>query len=107
MITRNMSEDERLAYCQKVLQEQQDSGLTVTQWCKENDIPKARFYRYRKVVLGETDKEPEGGIWQLPSETQPESTGRREMILEVGGLRIALDRKTDWKVLESVVRALQ
>ena len=74
MITRDMSPEERLQYCQQVVQEQQDSGLSVSAYCAANKLPRARFYRYRAVVLGkEKETAPEGGVYQVPNPcAQPE-----------------------------------
>ena len=68
MITRDMSPEERLQYCQQVVQEQQDSGLSVSAYCAANKLPRARFYRYRAAVLGkEKETDPEGGVYQVPN----------------------------------------
>lgn len=106
MITREMSAEERLQYCQSVIQAQQDSGLSVTAFCSEHKIPKARFYRYRAIVQGK-DKpgEAEGGVYKVPNlEVCTEQQG---IVLEAKGVRVHLGREADVELACRILRAMQ
>lgn len=106
MITRDMSAEERLKYCQSVVQDQQDSGLNVTAFCADRKIPKARFYRYRAVVLGNTkEAEPEGGVYRVPDlSAQPEQDC---IVLEANGIKMHVRKDADVDQVCRILRALQ
>lgn len=107
MITRDMSPEERLQYCQQVVQAQQDSGLSVSAYCEANKLPRARFYRYRAVVLGkDREQKSEGGVYQVPDLcAQPEQ--KRTVTLTVGDVRVEFSGELDVETVSSVLRALR
>lgn len=109
MITKGMSDEERLAYCQSVIQEQKDSGLSVTKFCQSKGISKPRFYRYRRYVEGDNtarEAKPEGGVYQLPQMTAvPEN--EQAIVLEAGGVTVQIGKDANWEKVCAVLRALR
>lgn len=101
MITRDMTETERAEYCRRIVQEQTDSGLTVNRWCKENNMPRARFYRYKRYA---ELCHPEVNAVGNPLDVK---AGQRTISIEACGVRIVLDEDADLNTACRVIRALQ
>lgn len=106
MITKGMSAEERLAYCQSVIQEQKDSGLSVTKWCQQKGVSKPRYYRYLRVCQEAAEGKEEGGVYQLPQlAAVPEEN--EVITLEAGGVKVQIGRDVDWEKACAVLRALK
>lgn len=79
------------------------SGLTVKEWCRQNNVnPKTYYYRLRKVRDFFTD-ENEQKIVPLKLNL-PEKNSK--IVIEKNDLRISLSSDVDKDILISVVNAL-
>lgn len=103
MITREMTPEEKLEYCQSVIESQESSGLTIAKWCKENGVSPARFYRYKRYVKGEERDSGEPAQEMAAEETeQDEAT----ITVEAGGVRVLISRDSDWETVCRVMKAM-
>lgn len=106
MITKEMTPEERLAYCRSVIQAQQESGLSVTRWCRENKVPKARFYRYKRHVEGQAEeKAEEGGVYHVPGLSMGGS--EQEIAVEISGIKMVMSEEAAWKTALDLLKALK
>lgn len=106
MIQKGMSEEERLEYCRSVIEAQKSSGLPVKRWCEENGIAKARFYRYRRYVLGTEEALAEGTAYETSADSGMPDKGTSLVINAGRGVKICLESGCDWDAALAVLRKL-
>lgn len=114
MNIQKVTADYRLSRWMQVFQDQQSSGQTIKDFCRERGISKnAYFYWQRKLrkaacmellkLKGEpVNPVPEGWL-QL---AQGQETKSR-LDIEIGGCRVTVDAETDPELLKKVCRILR
>ena len=103
----------RLLHWRKVIQERQNSGQNIKQFCESTGISRHAYYywqrKLRKAACAELSKleepvkyVPEGWV-QLAQGQIIKST----LDIEVGGCRVTVDESTDPELLKKVCRVLR
>jgi hypothetical protein len=94
-----MISDAQRTTWQRLLAEQQASGMSVTAWCFQQDIREQTFYNWRKR-LAATAPTPQ---WVALA---PTSVSGQGLTLQVGPVAITVTAGFDPHLLADVVRAL-
>lgn len=82
------------------------SGLSVPQWCRENNIPphQLRYWLQKRMANKGNSTKPQASGWiALPTIGQPLGSG---VSLRVGAVSVDVQHGFDAKVLSDVIRAL-
>ncbi|MCL1824083.1 MAG: hypothetical protein FWG44_07765 [Oscillospiraceae bacterium] len=86
---------------------ERNSGETVNKFCERNEISRAQFFywqrKLRKSACSEIEEAPQS--WALCVQSPPPE--QSEIIVEVGGCRIAVNSDTDEKLFARVCRTLK
>ena len=98
-MTRRFSEEKRLEWKEKILQ-QQESGLPINQWCEQNQIIPHCFH-YWKNKFFPKPKLTRSSFAELPQSKEP------DIFLEYHGVRICVKRSFDPAVLKSCLFVLR
>jgi hypothetical protein len=94
-----MISDARRADWQRLLAEQQASGMSVTAWCFQQDIREQTFYNWRKRLAATAPPSQ----WLALA---PTPAAGHELTLQVGPVAITVNAGFDPHLLADVVRAL-
>lgn len=99
-----MTSDARRAHWQRLLAEQQASGLSIVAWCFQQDISEQQFYYWRKRLAAPAST-PAGATphWLALDPASPTAAG---LTLQVGPVAITVTAGFDPQVLAAVVRVL-
>lgn len=99
-----MTSDARRADWQRLLAEQQASGLSITAWCFQQDIREQTFYNWRKR-LAATVPTPSASTSQWLA-LAPTPAAGQGLTLQVGRVAITVTAGFDPQLLADVVRVL-
>jgi hypothetical protein len=99
-----MISNARRATWQRLLAEQQASGLSITAWCFQQDIREQTFYNWRKR-LAKTEPTPSASPSQWLA-LAPAPTAAHGLTLQVGPGAITVTTGFDPHLLAEVVRVL-
>ena len=115
MLTENMTKEERLEYWKMVVEEYTQSGLTKTDYCKNNDIPVSTF-NYWDNRLKELVGENSGSRFielKVPGKSESDVRITESNVLfvpELGidyqGLRILINSRTPMVLLSEILGEL-
>jgi hypothetical protein len=99
-----MTKEERVSYWQRVIEQQESSGLSVLDFCRENHRSPYQFYRWRRRFRQKGTEEISGGFLELvPRPAHPRS-GVRIMVGDT--LCIEVERGFDPAALRTVIKVL-
>lgn len=112
---------ERERYWRGVVKKQQASGLSVAEFCRQNDVADALFYRWRRKLaelderneppqeVGKSDREgrSEAAARFVPIELSPPPVSDRFEIIRPDGLRVLVPAQFEGEALREILRALQ
>ncbi len=110
-----MSKDERVEYWGMVLEEFRESGLSKTEYCRNNDIPVSTLNYWNKRLSEEAVNEngqfaelilPEKDKEIIDNNRVNENDFQTEMILDYHGLKIRISRNTPLFLLKSILKEL-
>jgi len=119
--TRKIAKEYRMAHWLKIMQERQDSGKSIKDYCKINSIPINVYHYWQRklreeaVILPPANKEPKTVSAQSASnQNQPTSwaicerikTQQNQVEIKIGKSRILVYPETDLKLLTKVCQAL-
>ena len=99
-----MTSDTRRATWQRLLAEQQASGLSIIAWCFQQDIPEHQFYYWRKRLTAPTSTSVGVAPQWLALDTTP-AVGHG-LTLQIGPIAITVTAGFDQQVLADVVHVL-
>jgi putative transposase len=113
MDTQKVTAEYRLLHWMKVIQERQNSGQNIKEFCESTGISRHAYYywqrKLRQAACAELSKlekpvnyVPEGWI-QIAQSQKIKST----LDIEVGGYRVTVDESTDPELLKKVCRVLR
>lgn len=113
MDTQKVTAEYRLLHWMKVIQERQNSGQNIKEFCESTGISRHAYYywqrKLRQAACAELSKlekpvnyVPEGWI-QIAQGQKIKST----LDIEVGGCRVTVDENTDPELLKKVCRVLR
>jgi hypothetical protein len=115
MLTENMTKEERLEYWEMVIDEYTKSGLTKTDYCKNNDIPVSTF-NYWDNRLKEMAAENSGNRFielKIPGDsasdiriTESNVVFVPELGIDYQGLRILVNSYTPMSLLTEILGEL-
>lgn len=98
-----MTSDARRAHWQRVLSEQQASGLSIVAWCFQQDIREASFYYWRKRLAAQPSTPAAEPHWLALDTTAVTGHG---LTLHVGPVAITVTIGFDPQLLADVVGVL-
>ncbi|MBW1735839.1 MAG: transposase [Deltaproteobacteria bacterium] len=101
-----MTREERSNHWQRIIEQQEASGLSGAAFCREHQINPHAFYRWRRRLRTEQDSQgTQSGFYQLvPCTSQSQGSG---VHIHLGqSLRIELDRGFDPFTLRTVLEAV-
>lgn len=97
-----MTQKERHAHWRKLVETQTASGLTVAEWCRENQIDKSYFYQCRRRV-SQSSLSP--GFIELKPDNPVDAVSG--VCIRLGELSIDVQRGFDPATLRAVVELLR
>lgn len=97
-----------------IIQKCKNSGMTVKDWCVENDINEKRFYYWQRRVREEvlapamTTHEVAPTFIKIPDYTPKVTTDfQPDMVLNYGSLRLELKNSVTSELLDKVVQVIR
>ncbi len=116
----SLKRDIQIANWKSLIQARINSGMTIAQWCRENNLSENSYYYWLKVIRRETLAQhaantlvPENirtqEFVELPSavvQAAAESTARPAAVLRKGGICIELYADTPQPLIETLIGGL-
>ena len=103
---RAMNRQEKQAlWCERVAACRQ-SGLSVQQWCRENDISPKTYYAWQRRLFDLAAKQAGTTFAEVP-QSRVVHSGQAVATLRVGDLSAEIYAGTDTTVLEALCRAMR
>ena len=87
---------------QQLIEQQQNSELSIVAFCKENQLPTSNFYKYRARLQGQ---KPEPKFIKANSMIKPTVHSTITLTFGQAQLTLPLDCEPQW--LASLIKALQ
>ncbi len=113
MDTLKVTAEYRLSQWMKVIQERQNSGQNIKEFCESTGISRHAYYywqrKLRKVACSQLAK-PEESAGTIPSrwvQLATFSPMNSSLKIEVGGCHISVNNETDPELLKKVCRILR
>lgn len=114
MNAKNLKHQHNLQVWMPIIHDCKNSGLTVKNWCVQNDVNEKRFYYWQRRVREEilapaiTSKENAATFIQIPK-AQPNSSVAfyPDMVLDCGDLRVELKNSVSSDLLEDIIRVIR
>jgi hypothetical protein len=106
----------RREFWECVVARERESELTGRSWCRENDIPVAAFYRWRKRLSANASPDfasshRSSDIQWLPVSSVPNSasaiSGSSGVTLRIGAVSVDISTAFDTRVLSDVLTVLE
>lgn len=105
----------KLALWQDAINKQKESKLSISQWCKENELNKGRFYYWNnRINKNKTDektsKEQVFAKVEVPKKhlsTNKESSNNAKLKLLWNGLEIIISNKDEIPLAADLIKQLQ
>ena len=94
-----ISEEKKIEWETKIRQ-QRESGLSIEQWCRQNQITPCSFYYWRDRLFPKTQL-TRSCFTELPAD---KGTG---IVIEYHGIRIIIDKSFDPATLRNCLAALR
>jgi transposase-like protein len=100
-----MTKEERVSYWHSLIEQQESSGLSVLDFCRENHRSPYQFYRWRRRFRQKGREENSAGFLELVP--RPARTLRSGVRIMVGDtLCIEVERGFDPAALRTVIKVL-
>ena len=100
-----MTKEEHRSYWKTLVDEQRQSGLPASIFCREHDLKVSQFYRWRRKFQKQTPMRSSNGFIQLiPTTSKGSGSGIRIRFFD--GLCIEVDRGFDPFSLRAAVETL-
>jgi len=100
-----MTKEERVSYWQKLVKEQAQSSLSVTDFCRDQKINRQRFYLWRQRFQSQSTGPVTGAFLELVSSSKNGESGIRLRIDQA--LSIELDCGFDPATLRQVISVVK
>ena len=103
------SKEQARLYWQDVLERWQESGLTISQFCREHQITDSGFYTWRKKLLASSPAVEAGGS-KNASFVQIDMQGAKQSAMTLkltSGHTLQIANQVNTEALVKVLRALQ
>lgn len=100
-----MTKGERITYWQKLVKEQAQSSLSVTDFCRDHQINPQRFYLWRQRFNSQSPASRTGAFLELVSSSKDGGSGIRLRMDQ--GVSIELDCHFDPATLRQVISILR
>ena len=100
-----MTHEERIAYWRELVDEQAQSGLSASAFCRDRDLKVPQFYRWRRRFRPSQDRQASSGFLALIPTSDENRSGVR---IRLGaGVSIEVDRGFDPPTLRKVVETIR
>jgi hypothetical protein len=99
-----MTKEERRIYWKQVVDEQIQSGLPASSFCRKHNLKVSQFYRWRQRLKNHTPIRPSDGFIELIPSSQDSDSGIRIRLFH--DLSIEVKRNFDPITLRAVVHTL-
>jgi len=119
MSTKNVTHQYRLSQWAPIIKECKNSGLTVLDWCVENNINEKRFYYWQRKVREElasslistnnSSNETTTFVPMLKQDSIPtemRSSFTPDMILDIGKYRLEISNTINPQVLSEIIKVI-
>ena len=116
--TRKIAKELRLSHWAGIIRERKHSGLSVIEWCKNNDISQKTYYywqrKVREAMCGEllAQQSSESAVADVPPsqtwavcEVAPANEGKT-LPIEINGCRVLASADTDAELLARTCKVL-
>ncbi len=100
-----MTKEERITYWQKLVKEQAQSSLSVTDFCRDHQINRQRFYLWRQRFQSQSPASVTGAFLELVPSSKNGESGIRLRVDP--GLSIELDCGFDPATLRQVISVVK
>lgn len=100
-----MTKKERVTYWQRLVKEQAQSSLSVTDFCRDQKINRQRFYLWRQRFQSQSTGPVKGAFLQLVTSSKNKESGIRLKVDQ--GISIELDFGFDPTTLRQVISLLR
>lgn len=97
-----------------IIHECKNSGMTVKDWCVENDINEKRFYYWQRRVREEvlapamTSQQVNPSFIRIPNQAPRSSPDfQPDMVLNYGNLRMELKNSVTSELLDKVIQVIR
>lgn len=96
---------EKQKHWQTIIEQWQDSGLSQTEFCRQNQIKLQSFYSYRSFFKSRESEpaDPSGGFIRL---NEPANAGAGSLTVQIGRMVLHLNEHTDMSFATRWIRQL-
>ena len=97
----------QLKQWEQMVQSRKESGLTISKWCKENNMnPKTYYYRLRKVREASFKETETHEIVQISDDTE-QNLQKEKIEILWGNLKISVPDNFKRKTLQKILEVLK
>ena len=100
----SLNHNQRMAHWSKQVEACRSSGLTVAQWCSENNVAVSTYYSWQRKLFQNLVVPTDVCFAELPP-AMPEA--QKTVTIHCRDFTIELDNSTDPSVLHTVIEALK
>ena len=100
----SLNHNQRMAYWSKQVEACRSSGLTVAQWCSENNVAVSTYYSWQRKLFQNLVVPTDVCFAELPAAV---SESPKTVTIRCRDFTIELDSSTDSSVLRTVIEALK
>lgn len=104
----NVNDNVRLNQWQRIILECRSSGLSVREWCRQNNVSEPSYYYYLKKIRQSILEEDGGSQSFVPVVLKDESVKKDPELIEIikGDIRIQVPESTNIDLLVDVLKVL-
>jgi hypothetical protein len=97
-----------------IISECKNSGMTIKDWCNQNDIRPAKFYYWQKQIREELSSslqlsqtnEHNLNFVEVKEKLIPPLTSKADMVLAIGGVRLEINNSASPTLLTQVLKVI-
>ena len=100
------NEQGKLLQWAQVVAQCRGSGMSVRQWCQENCVNIASYYKWQRKVYAAAQAQQERSFVEVMP-VQPPAVGGVAVTVRIGGAEMDIHNGADTATIESVLRAVK
>lgn len=104
---RTLRQEQNLALWSKQVEECNSSGLSVAQWCRNNNIPVSTFWSRQRKVFEALSKESANGFVEVTVQPEISTTSPIVATINSGNFTADIHNGADEGTLTAVLRAMK
>ena len=104
---RTLRQEQNLVLWSKQVEECNSSGLSVTQWCKENNIPVSTYWNRQRKVFESFTERSEKSFVEVSVQPEIKTTDSVAVTINSGNFTVDIHSGADENTITAVLRAMK